>query len=100
MNDTSISISLLLSICGAITAIWGVYKIFKEIRKPSSDLQNQVQRHEELLHKDNERLNKSQQDYNMICRCLLVQLDHQITGNGIEKLKQMRSELNDYLIHR
>ena len=44
-------------ICGFIASIWGVVKIIKELKKPSDDLKAKVQRHDELLHKDNERLN-------------------------------------------
>ena len=40
-----------------IASIWGVVKIIKELKKPSDDLKAKVQRHDELLHKDNERLN-------------------------------------------
>lgn len=44
-------------ICGFIASIWGVVKIIKELKKPSDDLKATVKRHDELLHKDNERLN-------------------------------------------
>lgn len=43
--------------CGFIASIWGVVKIIKELKKPSDNLKAKVQRHDELLHKDNERLN-------------------------------------------
>lgn len=44
-------------ICGFIASVWGVVKIIKELKKPSDDLKATVKRHDELLHKDNERLN-------------------------------------------
>lgn len=44
-------------ICGFIVSIWGVVKIVKELKKPSDDLKATVKRHDEFLHKDNERLN-------------------------------------------
>ena len=44
-------------ICGFIASVWGVVKIIKELKKPSDDLKAKVQRHDELLRKDNERLN-------------------------------------------
>lgn len=44
-------------ICGFIASVWGVVKIIKELKKPSDDLKATVKRHNELLHKDNERLN-------------------------------------------
>jgi len=44
-------------ICGFTASVWGVVKIIKELKKPSDDLKATVKRHDELLHKDNERLN-------------------------------------------
>ncbi|MFR4450004.1 MAG: hypothetical protein ACLT8P_06670 [Holdemanella porci] len=44
-------------VCGFIASIWGVVKIIKELKKPSDDLKVMVKRHDELLHRDNERLN-------------------------------------------
>lgn len=40
-----------------IGLVWAAVKIIKELKKPSDDLKAKVQRHDELLHKDNERLN-------------------------------------------
>ena len=40
-----------------IGLVWAAVKIIKELKKPSDDLKTKVQRHDELLHKDNERLN-------------------------------------------
>lgn len=47
----------ILWVCGFIASIWGVVKIIKELKKPSDDLKVMVKRHDELLHRDNERLN-------------------------------------------
>ncbi len=40
-----------------IGLVWATVKIVKELKKPSDDLKAKVQKHDELLHKDNERLN-------------------------------------------
>ena len=55
--EFTITSQQILWICGFIASIWGVVKIIKELKKPSDDLRAKVQRHDELLHKDNERLN-------------------------------------------
>lgn len=55
--DFVITSQQILWICGFIASIWGVVKIVKELKKPSDDLRTMVHRHDELLHKDNERLN-------------------------------------------
>lgn len=55
--DFVITSQQIVWICGFIASIWGVVKIIKELKKPSDDLRSMVHRHDELLHKDNERLN-------------------------------------------
>lgn len=55
--DFTITSQQIVWICGFIASVWGVVKIIKELKKPSNDLKAKVQRHDELLHKDNERLN-------------------------------------------
>lgn len=55
--DFVITSQQILWICGFIASIFGVVKIVKELKKPSDDLRTMVHRHDELLHKDNERLN-------------------------------------------
>lgn len=100
MEQLSISISDIVFFCGVVAAIWGVVKIIKEIKKPSKDLKNQVEEHEKKLNKDNKRL-EDIEDYNKaICKSLLALIDHEITGNGIDKLKTTKTELQNFLIER
>lgn len=55
--DFTITSQQIVWACGFIASIWGVVKIIKELKKPSDDLKAMVKRHDELLHRDNERLN-------------------------------------------
>ena len=55
--DFTITSQQIVWIYGFIASVWGVVKIIKELKKPSDDLKAKVQRHDELLNKDNERLN-------------------------------------------
>lgn len=55
--EFTITSQQILWICGFIASVYGVYKIVKELKKPSDDLKEAVKRHTELLHRDNERLN-------------------------------------------
>lgn len=55
--DFVITSQQIVWICGFIASIWCVVKIIKELKKPNDDLKATVKRHDELLHKDNERLN-------------------------------------------
>jgi hypothetical protein len=53
----TIDLEYVLWLFGFIASAWGIVKIIKEVKKPNDDLKAKVQRHDELLHKDNERLN-------------------------------------------
>lgn len=87
-------------ICGFTASIWGMVKIIKELKKPSDDLKKLVKRHSELLDNDNRRLQKIDESHKMTMQCLLVMLNHEITGNGIENMKEIRDQLQDYLINK
>lgn len=87
-------------ICGLIAALWGVWKIVKEVRKPNDDLKAKVVKHDQLLDNDNRRLKEYEESNRMILQCLLVIINHEITGNGIENLKHVRDELQEFLINK
>lgn len=86
-------------ICTFIAAIWAVWKIIKEVRKPNYDLKAKVERHEELLDNDNKRMKKIEESNQMILKSLIAIINHEITGNGIEKMKEAREDLQNFLIN-
>lgn len=98
--EFTISSTQILALCAFITSIWGVYKIVKEFKKPNDDLKSEVARHSQLLDTDNKRLNDIEESNRMILQSLLVIINHEITGNGIEKMKDARDKLQEYLIER
>lgn len=99
MNFT-ITSTQILAFCALITSLWGVWKIVKELKKPNDDLKNKVSQHDMLLDNDNKRLKEIEDSNKMILQCLLVIINHDITGNGIDKMKSARDELQEYLINR
>lgn len=98
--EFAITSNQILGICLFISSLWGVWKIVKEIKKPSDDLKSVVVKHDELLSKDNERLKEIEVSNKMTLQCLLVIINHEITGNGVEKMKEARDELQDFLINK
>ena len=94
----------ILGFCGFIVAIWGVVKIVVEvvkvIKKPNDDLKAKVEHHDELLNNDNERLKDIEQSNKMILNCMFVLINHDLTGNGIDKMKEARDELQEFLINK
>lgn len=90
----------IIYICGLIAALWGLWKIVKELKKPNDDLKAAVSKHTKLLDNDNKRLKEYEESNRMILQCLLVIINNEITGNGIENLKHARDDLQEYLINK
>ena len=88
----------ILGFCVFVTSVWGIWKIVKEVKKPNDDLKNTVDKHDMLLDNDNRRLKEIEDSNKMVLQCLLVIINHDITGNGIEKMKEARDELQNFLI--
>lgn len=95
-----ITSSQIVGFCSLIVTIWGVWKIVKEITKPNDDLKELVDNHSRMLDNDNKRLKEVEESNNMILQCLLVIINHEITGNSTDKLKDTRTRLEKYLIER
>ena len=98
--DFTITSAQILSFCGLVTTLFAVWKIIKEIKKPSDDLKDKVENQSRILENHNDRLKDAEHTNKMILQCLLVILNHDITGNGIDKMKEARDELQEYLINK
>ena len=98
--DFVITSEQILALCALVTALWGVWKIIKELKKPNANLKETVAKHDMLLDNDNRRLKAIEDSNKMILQSLLVIINHDITGNGIEKMKEAREELQEFLINK
>lgn len=98
--EFTISTNQIIWFCSFIAGLWGLWKIVKEARKPNDDLKAKVEKHDQLLDKDNKRLEAVEASNRMILQSLLAIINHEITGNGVEKMKTVRDSLEEYLIKR
>lgn len=98
--DFIITSNQIMGVCALIASLWGIWLIVKEIKKPSSDLKRKVEEHDRLLNSDNNRLKDIEESNRMMLQSLLVIINHNITGNGIEKMKETRDQLQDFLINK
>ena len=98
--EFAITSNQILGFCALVTALWGIWKIVKELKKPSDDLKKTVEKHDELLDNDNKRLQEIENSNQMILKCLLVIINHEVTGNGIDKMKEARDDLQEFLINK
>ena len=70
------------------------------ISAPNDELRAEVDRHDQRLDNDNIRLKEVENSNQMILKCMLVIINHEITGNGIDKMKEARDDLQEYLIKK
>lgn len=96
----TVSSEWIIWFCGLVTAIYGVYKIVKELKKPSSDVKKKVEEHERILTSDDTRLKEIEESNKMMLQSLLVIINHNITGNGVDKMKEIRDQLQEFLINK
>lgn len=98
--DFTITTDQIIWFCTFVGLLWGLWKIVKEAKKPNDELKAKVEKHERFLDNDNKRLQEIENSNQMILKSLLVIINHDITGNGVEKMKTARTELEEYLIKR
>ena len=103
--DLSITFQTLLAIFGAITALVAGISAISKIFSPFKELKKQVEAHEKRLQAGDAKFEilenmmiKQSSMQKEICKSLIVMMNHQITGNGVDKLKAQQEELQRFLI--
>ena len=95
---------LFLTVCGAVITVSGagaaVIAIIKALRKPDTERDEKLKRHDEPLDNDNKRLRELEESNKIIMQSMLALMSHAIDGNHTEDLKQARDDLQSYLIRR
>lgn len=103
--------AVVLILLGAYNTIMGAVKNHREEKRlresPVTQLKERVDRHDELLAKDKDRLdameNRMQdmgEQSTIMLRGVRALLSHEINGNSDDKLKASMTEIDDYLIGR
>ncbi len=100
MIITTITWELILGIAGGIVVIYNASKVILGAISPITKIKDKINKHDELLDNDNKRLNSIEKTNQMMCKSMLALLDHEITGNSIEKLKKVKTEMQDFLVER
>ena len=96
--EFTVSSTAIVEFLGFIVALGGAGAVIYKIIKPIKDTHKKIIEHEERLEKGNKRFEEISDMAKMQCRCMLALIDHEITGNGIDKLKAIKVELQDFLI--
>ena len=115
MDEVIVTLPILwkwvLGICGMIVAVGGAYaviaKLFAPIRQLQAEVESLKKQHAKDQEENVEKLNQDHKDIHRleesnrhICECMLAMMDHEITGNSVERMKQARNDMNTFLINR
>ena len=82
-----------ISLCSTIVIIGGAISYVVKMISPYSKLKEKVSQ-------DSSRLNTLEEDNKIIQKSIVALLDHEITGNSVDKLKQARTDLQNHLINK
>lgn len=111
LNALPIIWKLVLGFCGMVAAIGGAAAIIARIFTPVKEIKKRLSELE-ILHKNDQQSNQTRFDKDLkeiklleesnrhICQCMVALMDHEITGNSIERLKNARDDLNRFLIEK
>lgn len=105
VNNISITFQTLLAMFGAITAIVAGVSAISKMFSPFKELKEKVLQHDESLKMGNRKFETLETELENqgrmqreICKSLIVIMNHEVTGNSIDKLKLQQEELQKFLI--
>lgn len=103
-DNLSITWTTILALLAGIIVIMNFIDKVRAWKKPDQDkdkmIKDTLEEHRRLLKKDNERLEQVESGLEISIKAQLAIMDHLITGNNIERLKSVKTEVQDYLISR
>ena len=109
MENAQIIIKFLLEVLAFIAAIGAAWTYIRKWNAESKGTKNGevIKEHSEELKKLSERVtilegnNRKQDSFiSAMCGAMLALLEHNINGNSIDKLKEAKEEMQEFLIHR
>lgn len=100
MNNLSISLNDLIGLGSFIIMAVGIIKIIFSATKPIKLLQEKVEAHENRLNEVIIGQAEHAKSTRIICKGMLALVEHEITGNSIEKLSLIKAEFQEYLINK
>ena len=104
MDEITAFFRVVLYICGCVGIVAGavavIVAVVNKVKKPTKILNERVDTLEDhikdidkLLENDKKAIEQLTDKVNDLLKIELAHLDHQIDGNGIEKMKEIRKEL-------
>lgn len=90
----------LLAAAAAIVTLSKVWDLLMAKLKPGRDLRNAVAANTGKLDRDKKRLDELDKANTVIFQALYALINHEISGNGDDVLRDARDKLQEYLANR
>ena len=94
------SLNDLVYLCGVLGTVWGVFKIIKDLKKPIDGMKETLRKHEQHLANDKAEIDEIKEGNKVICKSIMTMINHELTGNDVSNMREMRDELQNYLIEK
>ena len=99
MNDIQVTVSTILALFGALAVIAGGVKVimqmcspFRRLTERITECEKRLDAHDSFLGNDKQAIADIKE---MAKENMRVNLNHFIDGNGVEKMKELREEIQD-----
>jgi len=97
-HDITITMQTILTIFGGVSVVVAGTASITKMFSPFKELKTKVDEHETILHNLKAEVAKQSGMQREVCKSLIVIMNHEITGNSVDKLKERQEELQKYLI--
>lgn len=98
--DIQAAVVVVLGVIAAFVLIVNGLRAWQEFTKPSTDLKQLVDEHDEKLINDHERLNDLKKSNEYQAKLLMQIANHLIDGDHEEQLIKARDEMQNYLVSK
>lgn len=92
-----ITVTTILSFCAAVCALWSMYKVWTELKRPVTDRIKRLEALETKVASDSERIMSVEDATRLTLKAQLALIDSQ-TGHGDVQVKEVKKEIHDYLL--
>lgn len=100
LNDWQSFFLVFAALCALFILVMNVIRNFKELKAPGKSVEERLRRDNERLEKLEEEQSQMESDVAMILRTLLALVDHSIDGNNINGMKETKEKLQKHIIER
>lgn len=89
---------VLVTLFATLGTIWGGVVVITKIVAPFKQLDERLTCVESYCKRDDDRIRHNEEFNRVLCKALFAILDHELTGNSVDKLSKAKSALQDYII--